>query len=272
MIFRLLALGLLLALFGFLCISMQNGRKEVLQECGIRFSEDGIVSSNRRMAAVGRDQVVICADGVYTLTGSSENTSILVNCASGEVFLYLKDVDLTNRSGAVLYVKNASAVHIFLEGENFFSDAEEYLLPDSKPNACIYSESDLSIEGDGKLQVLGNCHNGIFVKKEFALLSGTLSVRAVNHGIRGRDLVSIRGGRLRIIAGNDGIQVQSNDRALSGKIEITDGECYIKAQDDGLQAEEELSIQGGKVFLSCGGKLMKCDQEMHIEDNCVIAK
>jgi hypothetical protein len=74
------------------------------------------------------------------------------------------------------------------------------------PNAAIFSQSDLVFNGTGSLTVNGNYNNGIVSKDDLKLVSGAITVTAVNDGVKGKDSVAVREAVLNITSGGDGIQ------------------------------------------------------------------
>ena len=91
---------------------------------------------------------------------------------------------------------------ISLEGDSFLSDTASYA-EDADVNATLFSEADLTITGEGSLTVVGNGNDGITSEDDLVILSGTLTVDAVDDGVRGKDSLTIEGGALDVTAGGD---------------------------------------------------------------------
>ncbi len=64
----------------------------------------------------------------------------------------------------------------------------------TNPNAAIFSNDDLTINGGGSLTVDANYNNGIQSKDDLHITGGNISVTAVNDGIKGRDSIAVRDG------------------------------------------------------------------------------
>jgi len=203
--------------------------------------------------------VTITAGGVYTLTGMLTDGQIIVSAGKKEtVELVFSGVSITSSRSAAIYVQQADlAVITLAEGtENTLSDAASYVYPDSatdEPSAALYAKSDLTIRGAGALTVYGNYQNGITSKDDLVIESGTVIVEAENHGLRGKDSVTVLGGNLTITAGDDGIQSDNETDTGKGTILIEGGTLNIVAAHDGMQAQTSLTVTGGSIGILAGG-------------------
>ena len=84
------------------------------------------------------------------------------------------------------------------------------------------------------------------------ITGGQLDVRAVGHGIRGRDSVEITGGSFVIAAERDGIQSNNDQDPALGTVTVRSGSFDIAAGQDAIQAETALHITGGDFRLKSG--------------------
>ena len=153
---------------------------------------------------------------------------------------------------------NADKVVITLaEGtENSVTDGESYVFEDAEtdePNVAIFSKDDLTLNGSGSLTVVGNYNHGIVSKDDLKIVSGTLTITAVNDGLKGRDSIAVKDGTITIEAGGDGMPANNDEDAEEGTITIEGGTLTIMAGLDGIQAETRLAISGGVLTLSSGG-------------------
>ena len=221
--------------------------------------------------------VVISGEGTYILSGS---------CSDGQVIVEVKDKDkvqlvfnglkLASKTKAPLWIKNADKVSITLaDGTvNTLEDTAAYTdaNADGEPNACLFSKDDLTINGTGTLNVVGNVNNGITTKDDLKIVSGTINVTAKNHGIRGNDSVSIRNGNITISCGNDGIKSSKEDKDDKGYIYIEGGEISIDAGDDCLQAPIDITVTGGTIKVAAGGKTVNSKGTANIADGVLVNK
>lgn len=212
-------------------------------------------------AVVNGSSVTITAAGTYTLSGTLNNGQIIVETNDEDpVVLILNGVNITNATSAPIHVSNADKVVITLaEGtENVVTDGDSYLLAgaaatdaaSAEPNATIFSKADLTINGSGSLTVNANYNNGIVSKDDLKIVSGAITVNAVNDGIKGRDSIAVKDGTITIDAGGDGMQANNDEDAEQGYIVIEGGTLTINAELDGMQAETSLQISGGELNIT----------------------
>ena len=115
------------------------------------------------------------------------------------------------------------------------------------PDAAIFSECDLILEGEGTLAVSGQFQEGIRGKDDVTVASGTIRIEALNDGLKGKDAVYIEGGTLEITAGDDGIQSDNEKDSDKGFVTVSGGTVTIDAVGKGIQGESRVDISGGKV-------------------------
>jgi len=135
------------------------------------------------------------------------------------------------------------------------SDAKTYTLPanEDEPNAAIFSKGDLTIFGNGTLNVEGNFNDGIASKDGLIIASGNITVRAVDDGIRGKDYLIVKNGTLAVTAQGDGLKSDNAEDAARGYIAIANGTLNITAGRDAIQAHTDILITNGKFNLVTGG-------------------
>jgi len=223
----------------------------------IRFDGDSVAVEGNGVSVNGTI-VTVTAAGTYDIQGVLNNGQIVVDTQDTEtVTLILNGVDITYDVSAPIYVANAEKVVITLADgtQNTVTDGATYYYPDEsdEPNAAIFSHDDLTINGNGALTVNANYNNGIASKDDLKIVSGTITVNAVNDGIKGKDSVSIKDGVITIKAGADGIQSTNADEEGKGYILIEGGTFNITSALDGIQAETNLQINGGDFTITSGG-------------------
>lgn len=230
------------------------------QENPVYIKLNGTAATIEGTGAKAKDKsVAITSPGTYVVSGTWEDGQITVEVADTEkVRLVLNGADLTNKSGAALYIKEADKVTIVLqEGTtNKISDGANYAAAgtsDDEPNAAVYSKADLTLTGTGSLIVRGNYNDGLTSKDDLKITGGTIEIHAVDDGLLGRDLVAVKGGTIAIEAGGDGIKTTNDTDASKGSIAIEGGSFRIKAGSDGLQSAAAIRIDGGTYDIVAGG-------------------
>ena len=206
--------------------------------------------------------IEITAPGIYQVSGSLDGGQLMIRC-KGNVGLVLNGISVLNPDGPAISAEDASHVQLWLaEGtENHLVSGTPVEItgqPDDSgeeiSGAAIYLRDTLSIAGTGTLIAEGYLHNAISSTDHVVILDGNLRLTAVNHGIRGKDSVTVTGGKITILSGNDGIHSVNNDQedAITGAIRVTGGETEIRCYGDGLQAGKDLFVSDGTVTVTAG--------------------
>ncbi|MBN2853165.1 MAG: carbohydrate-binding domain-containing protein [Clostridia bacterium] len=224
----------------------------------ITLSDQKIMYSGTNAVVTG-SKITILSSGVYTINGSMENGQIVIDSQNdGTVFIILNGVNLNCMDGAPIYVVNAEKTVISLaEGtQNFLSDTTNYILSDiedEEPNATLFSEDDLTINGTGSLTIDANYKHGINCKDDLVIISGNITVTAVSDGIRGRDSITVAAGNINITADNDGMQSNNDKDTEKGYVLVEGGTINIESGNDGIQAETDVIINEGDITVTAGG-------------------
>lgn len=202
----------------------------------------------------------------YMLTGTGTHYEISVGDAKEPVVIHMKELQLTGSEAPVLKILGSADVTLVLEGENIL----QAVTPETdQVQPVLSTEGSLTICGEGSLTVSGMYQDGIRVKNNFSMSSGTLSVEAGNNGIRSGNEITVSGGILTVRAGNNGIKAKGKQQEDNGQIKISGGELHVAAGDDALEAEALVRISGGSVFLDAEDYLIHCDGEQELARDCV---
>ena len=202
----------------------------------------------------------------YMLTGTGTHYEISVGDAKEPVVIHMKELQLTGSEAPVLKILGSADVTLVLEGENIL----QAVTPETdQVQPVLRTEGSLTICGEGSLTVSGMYQDGIRVKNNFSMSSGTLSVEAGNNGIRSGNEIAVSGGILTVRAGNNGIKAKGKQQEDNGQIKISGGELHVAAGDDALEAEALVRISGGSVFLDAEDYLIHCDGEQELARDCV---
>ncbi|MFR1800540.1 MAG: carbohydrate-binding domain-containing protein [Faecalispora jeddahensis] len=212
-------------------------------------------------AEIADGVITITQGGIYVLSGSLSG-QLRVDAANQEVQLVLNGVSITSQNGPALWVEQAEKTVVLLPDgtENSLTDgqADE---EDKEANACLYAQSDLTVNGEGTLYVAGNRCHGIFCKGTLSITGGTFHVTAENDGVKGKDGIKILMADMTIQAGGDGIQSNEDQLTDLGYVSIGGGTFQIVAAADGIQAESTLCISGGTFHITTGGGSAQAPQK-----------
>lgn len=232
--------------------------RDSAEAISIRLNDDSINVEGAGVSVVGATATITAA-GTYSLSGALADGQIIVDTQDEEVVrLILNGVDLHSTTSAPIYIANAEETVIILADntQNTVTDGSGYVYADmaaEEPNAAIFSNSDLSISGNGSLIVNGNFNDGIASKDGLIIASGTVTVNAVDDGIRGKDYLAIEDGNITVNAQGDGLKADNEEDATKGYVSIQAGQISVTAGGDAIDAQTDVLIAGGTLTLTAGG-------------------
>ncbi len=209
--------------------------------------------------------VTIKAAGTYVVSGTLSDGSIVIDAGKDDqVKLVLNNADISSTSSSAIYAaKCAKTIILLAEGTtNTVSDGSSYVADSSDtetdgedlPNAAVFVKDDLTILGEGTLNVKGNARNGITSKDTLIITGGNINITSANHGLTGKDNLHVSGGTLSITSGGDGMRSTYSDETDNdkGHVYIEGGTVNITSTKDGIQSEKNLTINGGTVNITSG--------------------
>lgn len=199
--------------------------------------------------------LTILKPGDYILSGKLSPGNLTVRVYDDEiVHLILNNAEINSRSGPAIYIQQAGKVILTAaEGTiNTLSDSSSY--PENN-RACIFCNSDLTINGSGALSVFGYYHDAIRSKDCLKILNINLQVRSKNNGLRGNDGVLLLNSNTDIESESSGIVAN----AEKDFIEIQGGTCKIIAGEHALSSNRCILIQNSQIDLYSIQETLKCN-------------
>ncbi len=195
--------------------------------------------------------VTITKSGVYRVTGSAENVTIIVDAGDEDkVQLVLDGVSVTNADAPCIYVRNADKVFVTLSGDNSLSVTGQFTADgDTNTDGVIFSKDDLALNGAGSLTV-NSSDNGIVGKDDLKITGGTYQITAASKAIEANDSIRVASGSFTIKAGTDGLHAENEDDDSLGYIYIGGGSFSMSVGDDGIHAVSLVQIDGGTFTIS----------------------
>lgn len=199
--------------------------------------------------------------GTYLLTGNYEG-QIWIDAKEYPVHLILDNVSVESNLGPALHVASASKVILTAkEGtDNTFRDVGDYGREEA--DGCIFSVSDLTINGSGSLSVYGYGDSAISSKDHIKILGGNISLQSKKDGIRANDGMVIRPETLVVESEGSGIVTRKAGKDEKGFIHVCGGEISIVSGKYGIYSANALSIRDCSLTVksvvsdyACEGKL-----------------
>lgn len=176
--------------------------------------------------------------GDYLLSGELNGT-LRVNAKGSTVHLYLNNVTIRSANGPAVLIEAAGKVIITLMdgSENSISDSGKYSgIEDTE--ACVYSASDLTINGTGALTVHGFYKDAIRSKDVLKVVDGDYRIQCKRTGLHGSDGVNIAGGRIFVESEKNGIKTTRSGPDGRGCLMISGGTVSVVAGRYALVTEE----------------------------------
>lgn len=225
---------------------------------------------------VGNSTVTITQAGTYVISGNLNNGQIIVDAAdTDDVRIVLENVNIHSETSAAIYVRNADKLIITLPSgtTNTLSGGSTYEnIDENNIDGVIFSKDDLTINGEGTLNINANYKHGIVSKNDLNIVGGTFNINSVSQALSGKDAVKIYGGVFNIESQGKGIKSENVDETekgniyinggefnlntvddalhTSGSIVIDEGNFTIKTEDDGMHADKDLVINGGNINIT----------------------
>lgn len=216
------------------------------------------------------DECAITDAGEYLLSGELDGT-LRINAKGSTVHLYLDGVTIESPKGPAIFVEAAGKVIITLTdgSENNISDSGNYAGTEDA-EACIYSTSDLTINGSGALTVHGFYKDAIRSKDVLKITDGTIRIQCKRTGLHGNDGVNISGGQVFIESEKNGVKTTRSGENGKGCLMISGGEVSIVAGRYALVTEEaSLYIFDSTVMLNGVVNDYDIRGKRMIEEGCV---
>lgn len=251
------------------------------------YNTSGSVVSSPSNVTIDGTSATVTLPSKISVSGSCSNSRLAVDVdkttySDGQVILTLEGLELSNSTMAPIYVEAiGDEVQISVKNgtTNTISDGtthtDTYTDNDGNTetvNAAIFSRDNLKIKGKDTLNVNGNTEDGIVCKNDLKLWNGTITVNAVDDGIRGNDSVRISNPNDMVTngsdgdfstlnvtvntnnynnssTGGDGIKANSTDDG-SGYVVINSGTVNINSYADGIQAEQDFTMNDGTLNIT----------------------
>lgn len=219
----------------------------------IRLNGDS-VSCDSSAVEISGSTVTITDEGTYILSGILQNGSIVIDAdKTDKLQVVLRGVDITCKSSAAIYVKQADKVFLTLapDTDNRLQTSGKFVaIDDNDIDGVIFSKDDLTLNGSGALTIACDYGHGIVSKDDLVFTGGQYDIDVSRHGLSGKDSIRIAGGTFQINAKEDGIHSENDEDMTLGFVYVKDGDITIAVGDDGIHAGNQVLIEGGKIHIT----------------------
>jgi hypothetical protein len=235
-------------------VSCKYKKKDVNVDYDV--DSDVIISCDSSLCTVNGDGVNVSAGlvnitdaGTYILRGIFEGQVVIDSTEDEHIQLVLDNTSVFSQNGPAIYGISADKITLTVIGNNTLTDSQIYNdNVEKKPDACLFTNSDLSINGSGTLNVMGRFNHAIRCKKDLKFIDATINVlNALGNGIRSKNSICIKDTDISINSIDTGIEVTRSDSPLKGFIVIDNGDISIKTGKDGIHARSHLTINDGCI-------------------------
>lgn len=211
----------------------------------IQVTGDGATASN--------GVLTITKEGTYVVTGNLSDGQIVVAAAdTDKIQIVLNGATINCADNAPIYVKSANKVFITLAANtvNTLTDGSAYVQTDDNTvDGVIFSKADLTLNGEGTLNITANYKDAIVSKDDLVITGGTYTISAAKNGLSAKDAVKIKDGTITITAPNGkAITSQNDEDATKGYVYIAGGTIKITNSNEGIEGTA-IVVEGGTIDL-----------------------
>lgn len=196
--------------------------------------------------------IEITSEGVYVISGSAQNASIIVDAGDEDkVQLVLDGLTITNENAPCIYVKSADKVFVTTTGtQNALTVTGSFTADgDTNTDAVIFSKDDLVLNGTGTLTIQST-ENGVTSKDDLKITGGTISITSTADALEANDSIRIADGTITINTNKDALHAENDDDDTVGYVYICGGTLKVTAEDDAVHATTIIQIDGGELDLT----------------------
>ena len=214
------------------------------------------ISCNSNAVLIDGTTATIKSDGIYLVEGTLDNGSIIIDAGDdAKPQLVLNNAVIHSATFAPVYVRSANKVFITTADntQNTLSNEDSYTqIDDNNIDSTVFSKSDLTLNGSGRLSVYSPSGHGIVCKDDLCITDGVYSVESALHGMDANNSIRVKSGEFEINSGKDGFHAEHNEDSTKGFVYVSGGSFDITAEGDGISASCFVQIEQGSFKLLCG--------------------
>jgi len=187
--------------------------------------------------------IVITKAGTYVFSGDFNGQIITEVGDEDLVHIVFNGVNITNTTSSVINAATGRKIVLTLvDGTtNTITDGTTYNYAEGEdePDATLFVKQDLTINGNGTLNISSNYATALKAKDNLIILGGKLNIESVGKAIKGTDSVTIENADITINVEDDGI-------TTDGALVINSGTIKMEKVGEGLEAVT-IDINGGTI-------------------------
>ena len=275
----LILIGFLVFFIGFVLICFHIDNYQIKGSISKIEKQNEIDETNATFIEMSdsNNYVYINKAGTYVLSGTCNDGYVLVNAKRQNIYLILDNLTLTSKTTSCIIIDDANQVFLNVKKNtvNTLNDSSSiayYTVPSGTvktSTGCIYSKDNLTINGQGTLNVNGNYSNGIACNDSLTIYGVTLNINSATHGLNVNDALVIDEALLTIKATSDGIHSINNSRASKNYCTILGGTVNITSGSDGIEASGNLGIGDGNITINASDSGLVSSNEVIIASGSV---
>ena len=253
----LLVTFLILAVFAWLYFFTADSQTHAAQETLYIKDVFSITEADRYVGTENAEELtldqhdgdlLINQGGRYLLRGDLQGT-LYIDAEDQLVHLILDNASIVGNAGPAISVLSAGKVFLTsLENtSNSIGDAALYLDTNTE-TACIYSTSDLTINGTGQLLITGLREDAVYCRDTLKILCSNLQVQSKRDCLRGNDGVLIQGSDIRLEAERNGIRTTNSGNDGRGDVEIRGADLSVIAGNYCVNSASDFYVQESQCF------------------------
>lgn len=226
-------------------------------ECETITLSNNASTSSLKSVRIDGNTITVSEEGTYIVSGTLSDGQIIIDGDKNEkIRLILDGVTINSNTGAPIYVKQTDKLFITLaeSSKNVLTNNKKFTADgDNNVDAVIFSKDDITLNGNGSLEITTNCGHGIVSKDDLKITSGTYSITSSSHALDGKDSVRIASGTFTLNSDKDGIHSENVDDTSLGFIYIAGGTFRITSDGDGMDASAYMTILNCNATIKSGG-------------------
>ena len=219
---------------------------------GSSASASGSASSNVK---VDGGTVTISGGGTYVISGELSNGRIVVNAPKADVRLVLSGASITSSDGPAIDIQDAGNAIVVLakDSKNTLTDGASYA-SGQEATAALFSSDTLTVTGTGQLDMTGSYKDGISSKNGLIITgNATITVKAADDGLRGKDYLVVESGTLTVESGGDALKSSEGDDETKGFISLGKASITLTSTDDAISATTDVTVKDTTLTIMAGG-------------------